>query len=202
MLEQKNSLLDNLKILLAERGLTVAELARISKIPKTTLYGVFSGEFEPKLSTLRILAKIFNVNISQLLGESSLNCSEIKIPILTWDNLNSKTGDVEFIISKNTKYISVEHENNDPLYALLLNSDIYTKYKKGSIFIISYSKNFKSGDIVLISSEESDINFKKIIIESNITYLKSMSDELPITTYSKNIHYVFGIVKEIRTKNH
>lgn len=196
--KEHSKLVQNLKFLLSESGLSSSELAKLAKIPKTTIYTILSGNFEPKLSTLRELAKFFNVNISQLLGEIALNYNEIKIPVLSWRALNTATGEIEFVIKNDTKFISVSHESSDPLYALILESDIYTKYKKGSILIFSHSESFNDGDVILISVNKTPVVLKKAIFESNITYLTSMSEEIPAEKYSEGSSKVFGVIKEIR----
>jgi len=52
-----------------KRGLTLRRLAEISDVHYVSLARLEAGRFDPRLSTLRKLAKALNVTITQLVGE-------------------------------------------------------------------------------------------------------------------------------------
>lgn len=192
------NLISNLERLLAESSLNLRELAGLTKIPVSTLYSIITGSSnDPKLSTLYSISTFFNVNISQLVGEVSLNINEINIPILSWNKINSQKGCVEFDINSTTKFISVECRTKNPMFALYANNNFSYKYKEDSLVIIEISQDFKNGDIILLSINRTNPIFKKAIVEGQHTYLESISYDIPIEKYN-NDYKVFGIVREIR----
>ncbi|MGC0372182.1 MAG: hypothetical protein DGJ47_000889 [Rickettsiaceae bacterium] len=198
MQDYRKNLIANLNHFIKESNLSPAETSKLAAIPKSTLYSLLSGETEPQLSTLYALCNFFNVSFGQILGESPLISNEHQIPILNWPDLNHKTGEIEFSIGPNTTFLTTSIVTKNTLYALLLDKDIYTKYKKGSMFIVENSQEFTNNDIILISIAQGDVTLKKILIESNACFLKSLSDDIPIIPYSKKNSYVFGILREVR----
>lgn len=54
-------------------GMSESELSRKTKIPKTTINRLLSGQTpDPRISTVAALAKYFNISIEQLIGEKPL----------------------------------------------------------------------------------------------------------------------------------
>lgn len=195
--KKQNLLIDNLKLLTSEASLTLPELAKLTKVPRATVYNLFSETHEPRLSTLQELAKFFGVNISQLIGELPLSYSELAIPILQWSDINIETGKIEFSISPKTKFISTDKRNNNQLFALIIESDSYLRYKKGDIIIIEITDNLSNHDIVLVSQNKTKPILKKAIVEGKEIYLESISSTIPLKLFDHTDH-IFGVVRETR----
>ncbi|MDQ3499413.1 MAG: helix-turn-helix domain-containing protein, partial [Actinomycetota bacterium] len=62
-----DSVAANMRRLRAERGLTLSELGRRSKVGKATLSNLEAGRGNPRLETLWALAVAFDVSFGQLL---------------------------------------------------------------------------------------------------------------------------------------
>ena len=198
MAYDSKQLLDNIKLLLKESGLRPPELGRLAKIPPTTIYTMLTGNFEPKLSILCKIADFYNINVSQLIGEIPLNYKGVKVPIISWDSFDATQGSLVLNLNKDTRYISVEASNGDNLFAIEFNSDIYSKYKKGSILVFAHTNKYINGDTILISINKSEPGLKKAIVEANATYLKSLSEDVPLMQLDAQQSYVFGVLKEVR----
>ena len=53
----------------AKRGLSQRALAKVSKVTYVTIARIETGVYDPRLSTLRLLAKALKVKVTDLLDE-------------------------------------------------------------------------------------------------------------------------------------
>ncbi len=58
-----------LKMLREQRGLSLRQLAKIAEVHYVSLARLEAGKFDPRLSTLRKLARTFNATITELVGD-------------------------------------------------------------------------------------------------------------------------------------
>ena len=58
-----------LRVMREQRGLSLRVLSRAAGVGLATLVRLEAGQFDPRLSTLRKLAKALRVTVCQLLGE-------------------------------------------------------------------------------------------------------------------------------------
>lgn len=194
-----DNLIRNIQYLMKESNLNLQELANLTKIPMSTLYSIINGSSnDPKLSTLLGISTFFNINLSQLIGELSLNLNEINIPIVSWENINPKTGIVEINIDFHTKFISVEAIAKNPMFAIYSSNKFSYRYKEDSLIIIEMTDEFKHLDIILLSINKTEPVFKKIIVEGPSVYLQSLSIDIPIIVFDQATCKIFGVVREIR----
>jgi transcriptional regulator with XRE-family HTH domain len=97
----------NIRNFLKKEDLNNAELARLSNIPHSTIYGISSGNsVNPSLYTLADIAAFLKINVSQLIGELPLNLMQIAIPMISWSDINAETSSVDINITNETKFIS------------------------------------------------------------------------------------------------
>lgn len=68
-MDNKNSLSTKLELLRKSKGLTQKDVADILKINRTTYTKYETGVTEPNISSLRILAEIFEVDLNYLLSD-------------------------------------------------------------------------------------------------------------------------------------
>lgn len=197
----RDSLILNLKRLVEETAISLPELSKFTQLPNSTIYSIISGtSSDPRLSTLLSLATFFNVTLSQLIGETPLNGLEHNVPLLSWNDLDPKNG-IEFTITTNTKYISTHYETKNPLFGLNIGSEISYLYKEKSIVIIEASSDFKNGDTVLISINQTSPVIKRIILDGPNSYLEALSGSIPLQKYDKDSSLIFGIIRETRILN-
>lgn len=85
------NLKSNLKLYLASKSMTAAELSRITKVPKATISDWLSGRSPKNLLHLKNIASYFEVSIDELVfghfGSPSLNETETTdlVPFGTFD---------------------------------------------------------------------------------------------------------------------
>ena len=65
-------LLENLKALKAERGMTFKEIADKSHLPESTVKRVFSGDNEPYASTLHRIVKVLGGSLDDILADTNV----------------------------------------------------------------------------------------------------------------------------------
>ncbi len=87
--ELQKNIVQNLKYLLESTKISIQDLSKITKVPISTLYSIINGiSNDPKLSTLYALSEFFDITLSQLIGEISINWNEHNVPIIEWDNID------------------------------------------------------------------------------------------------------------------
>ena len=197
-----DKLVKNINILIKESGINQVELAKLAKIPYSTLNGIVTGSsVNPRLYTLSDLARVFNVHISQLIGEIPLNFSEVTIPILEWHDINITTGSIDFHITQDTRFISCALHSTNLLFALRIEANISDRYKDNSILLIERTTNYINNDLVLLSINQSAPIIKKIIKEGNDVYLESISNNIPLQIFHQETAKIFGVIRETRILN-
>jgi transcriptional regulator with XRE-family HTH domain len=198
----KNLLTKNLNTLIIESKITQIELAKLAKIPYSTLNGLVLGNSaNPRLITLSKIAKVFKLNVSQLIGELPLNFFDVIVPILDWKDLDFNIGTVNFNYYKNTDYISTSLCTKSKLFALQIKNRVSEKYSFNNIIIVEYTQNVNENNEILVSISRSKPIIKKVLKEGNEIYLSSVSHDLPPLKYDKQEMNIFGIIREVRTIN-
>ncbi len=88
------SIKEILTLLVDLHDLNESELSRNSKVSQPTIHRLLSGATpDPRMSTLKLLAKYFQVTIGQLVGVEPLPCNEakphakhlIRLPLISWE---------------------------------------------------------------------------------------------------------------------
>ena len=152
--------------------------------------------FDPSLT----FYPIFNINISQLVGEIPLNFSEVLVPILRWENINIKLATVNFQIDSDTKFIAVSLSNADSLFALHVEHHISEKYCTNDLMVFEQTLEYVNNDEVLLSINRSSPVIKKYIKEGDSVYLKSVSNNIPAQVYDPTNTVIFGVLREVRIR--
>lgn len=188
----------NLDYLLKKMNVTIKDLAAFTEIPASTIYAIMNKTTtEPRLHTIVSIAKFFNINVSQLIGEIPFNYPNINIPILPWSAINNNTGNVELNINTNTQYISTNYKTSNPIFAFQFDASIAYQYKDGGILILEITKNFLSNDIIVVCIKNTQAILKKVIQEGPSIYLESISHNIPAIEFDATMQIV-GIVREVR----
>ncbi|MBY9078267.1 helix-turn-helix transcriptional regulator [Paenibacillus sp. HN-1] len=119
---QVNEIADRLKSLIEEKGLTRYKLAKLTKVPYTTLIKIMDGTTKnPQIETLNAIADYFGVSVDYLTGNSvrSLIEFESEMAGLTLDDLANKAGvrkdfilNIDDIMPDSDDYAAVERIAN------------------------------------------------------------------------------------------
>ncbi len=126
-----------LKKLRKQSGLTQDALAQMLGKRKTTICNYETGYSNPSISTLKLLAQIFNTTTEEILGIASV----------VEDNLNYYSP-VEFVSQKNNNSLFIPEQ-------LVGNGDLFIMQLEDDSLI---SSNLKKGDFILMRREEAPQN--------------------------------------------
>ncbi|MDP1602220.1 MAG: S24 family peptidase [Legionella sp.] len=188
------SLKENLKKLMLRHGnMSVSDLAKATSLPQPTLHQLYSGTTEnPRKKTLEILADYFSVHVNQLTGAAPLPqglSRQIKkqlnihtTPILRWDDLYNWPDKIDF--DKKEEIILDNNESSDTFAIEMIGSSMEPIFPSGCLLIFDANKTAQDRDCVIIYlKEQHQFSVKRILLDGNAAYVKSINPELnDITT--------------------
>lgn len=199
-----------LKHLLNEANISEAELARRTGIAQPMVNRLATGKNKnPKLETLKPIAKYFSVTFSQLLGEEDLPSNEARnnqfttttdsqsfelslldITEVTPTNLTSKT-----IIASNTRV-------SDKAFAVKLNnSALEPRFTANTILTIEPESTWSNNDFVLIHDATTNKASLVQVKEHNqniSTVLQHLDSTKEVFTLDQAKHKVLGVLIEAK----
>lgn len=197
--ESEVVLVSTINTLIAKSNINQITLAKIARIPYTTLNDIMSGDTkDPRLSTLVEIAKVFNITLSKLIGEIPLSFPEKIVPILKLDDIDVKNAIVNFNIMSDTQYTSSSYDTMNKLFALHVGPNISSRYKDNTVIILEEIEKFDNNDLVLLSINNMNPSLKKARKDGGEVYLDSLSKNLPVQPYNKENVKIFGVVRETR----
>ena len=170
--------------LLAETGNVTSN----SKSPsQPVIHRIWSGETtNPKVETLRPIAKYFGVSLSALVGDEPLPNKYIpgsynanitpyqRVPILKWNQVlelpNLPKTSAEIRIPTLLTEVNVGQKG----YAVTIEDTSMEPYfYKGTRLIVNYELTPRSGDFVIVQIEgQKQPHFKQLIMDGHQSYLK------------------------------
>lgn len=173
-------LADNLKFLMHAKKIDAAELNKRTGIALTTINGLRRGDGNPTMTTLAVLAELFQVSIGQLTearlsdNDQYVDNSMIKsIPVVTFAEFNNFIADKKHY--KTSLITSLEPYQADYCYGVKLTNNSMTPFfEKGCIFIVTTNTPVNDGDLVLVQFDENTICVRKIYLEGNDYFFQSM----------------------------
>ena len=208
--------------------ITPAKLSRKSGVDKSLISNYLSGKYKAKQNKLYDLALALNVNEAWLMGYDvtmdrklravDLNNptminnfylekeeSNILIPILEKISPNipiEENNEIEDYIVIPKKLL----ENNLNLFCFKIKDEsMEPDYKKGDILIIRKQDNFNSGDDCIISINNNNAIFKRVIKQNDSIILKPLNNNYEPIFFNKdeiinNYVKIIGVAIEVRRK--
>jgi SOS-response transcriptional repressor LexA len=182
-----------LKALMHEVSITVTELARRTKVGQPVIHRMATGETDnPKVGSLSPIAKFFNVNISQLIGDAPLPADRIKgtynpyyrswkkIPLLNWAQVI--TWPDHLTHSEVSSFISTEANVSDNAFAIRMEDNtMHPCYPKDTLLIIDPNMTAKDKDFIAVHiRDQSKIQFKQAMFDGPDLYLKPINEDFEI----------------------
>ncbi|HTM64521.1 MAG TPA: helix-turn-helix domain-containing protein [Gammaproteobacteria bacterium] len=204
-----DKLSDNLNLLMAKTRINASELARQTGVPASTIKKIRSrNNINPTLATLLPLAKKFDINVSQLIGDSEIPERETKrtlnhetkesyLPLLTWreasvwPNLPNNKQSLSDISSR--KY-------SKQCFTLTIDEDNWEGFSKESVIIIDPEAAIEHRDFVLVHKEGSSTPaLRQVLHDDGNIYLKPIVTDYNVTLLTPQHRFV-GVVIETRKK--
>lgn len=172
-----------LKKLRKQSGLTQDALAQMLGKRKTTICNYETGYSNPSISTLKLLAQIFNTTTEEILGIASIG----------EDTLNHYSP-VEFVSEKNNSFFIPEQlVGSGDLFIMQLEDDslISSNLKKGDFILMSREEVPQNGDLaaVMIKGEKHVLRYY-YCSDGKVTLLTS--EKTPPEVYAETEITVLG----------
>ncbi len=205
-INRENNLSRNILTLIKRSNISEVELAKALEIPYNTVHRLINGKTtDPKVSTLKMIADYFNINLDSLIhGEDpsvsgKANKNITSVPIVDWDLLSSDNF-IESIASINwtswqpVPLVSTE-EMGENSYAIESKKSMAPRFPLGTIFIIDPNAKPIDSDLVLIRMKNnSGVSLRELIIDPPTWQLCPISSKAPALVFCKEEHSIIGIV--------
>ncbi len=176
-----------LKKLLNQANLKESELARRTGVAQQIINRIISGEnTNPKLITLQKISNYFMIPISQLVGDESIDLTNIQvsaehlgwaeIPILNLSDISKRS--LNKLLKKNHPTLLSDIESNGVLFATNTNDDsMDPKFPVNSILIFDAKQKPVNGDFVLIEQNipSNEIKFRQVFFRNNKMYSRCVN---------------------------
>jgi SOS-response transcriptional repressor LexA len=209
----KNTYKSVLGSLMKECDIDDIQLSKHTGVPISTITRTrLAKNSNPTASTLKPLSDFFKVSIDALLGREELPKDRIPgfhqrdkyttsiLPVIKWQDMNSYITNIHsFNESKFLKWVSSEKNTSEGSFAVFIpNGELALFLKKGSTVLIDKSSQVISGDISLIRISERTVALKKILIDGDKLYMKSITPGINTIEPLKDHSQVIGKVIEMR----
>jgi transcriptional regulator with XRE-family HTH domain len=181
-----------LATLIKEQGITEAELSRQTGIPAPTLNRLLAGATpDPRVSTLRPLAKFFNITIDQLLGDLPLTANRLtrpsinrlgaRVPLIAWEQV-SRWEDLtrEEVLVSWENWAVTNASTNAHAYAVQIpHRSLEPRFPYKTILIIDPVRAPEDSDYVLVHHiADSSISLKRLLIDGKTWWLKPLHENI------------------------
>lgn len=203
-----------LRVLMNEVKITVTELARQTGIGQPVIHRMASGETDnPKVGSLSPIAKFFNVNISQLVGDEPLPANRVagshnpyyrswyQVPLLSWEQAAARPermipSDVQCQVS------TVSHVSPQAFAVRMEDTTMAPRYPLGTLLLIEPTLPAQDKDFVAIVVEgEPKVQIKQILMDGNDIYLKPYNNDFETKRVAKP-YQIKGVMIQSLTEYH
>lgn len=200
----KIKLASTLKNLLEKQKLTESELARKTGVGQPVIHRMASGETDnPKIETLRPIAKYFSISIDQLVGDAPLTYDspvfQIEQELFNVPLISLKDATQWPTIQNSPFHVQTDIKITAAAYAIRLkDSTMYPMFPDGTLLIIEPNQPYRHKDFVVAYLEsESQAVFKQLLIDGNHHYLKSVNNEYPLKQLEPS-DKILGVMMQAR----
>ena len=200
---------ENLIKLMALTKISRHELHRQTGVPTSTIQRMCVEEKpNPTISTLKPIAKFFNITLNQLIGDSPLpNDARIgmtfqkqetwhNIPVITWQEaIKWPNGDID-ILSK--PIVSTDINTNENMFALEIPNNDWVGFRKGTILIVDpKSSPLDRGFVIAYKKGLDKATIKKHLIYDGEVYLEPLN-KIFKTVELSNDFLIIGTVVQLK----
>lgn len=180
-----NNLKTNISMILQDlirnKGVSISELARRTKIPQPTIYRIVHGKHQrPHKKTLESLASFFKVSIDQITGIEEItntggSSHTSKIPIFDCNTLinSQKIENTDF------EYIIYEKKIGQHSFALHMpDKSMEPLITKNSLLIIDPDKQPEYRNLVVVKlANFSDVLVRQLIKDAENKYIRPLNQD-------------------------
>lgn len=195
------SLSSNLKTLMSLSQINASELARRTGIAQPIIHRLSTGQnVNPKLATVKPIARYFMISISQLIGEEPLPNDQSfqnltaehrgwnRVPLISWaDAVKWPTPLSQYQNANDAVYISTDAHVSKLAYSLVIKGcAMEPLLPQGTTIIVEPKRKPNNRDFVVVHLQgEEEARLKQVIIDGRDRYLKSLNPDLDEIKVSK-----------------
>lgn len=200
----ENQLSNNLIALMEARQIGGTQLARVTKIPLSTIKNIRKGvHVNPTIETLIPLARYFNVSIEDIINADLTaqarrkpnHCSKIlprPVPVISWEEAIYWTTNV-----LSDKYIFTEKPCKEA-FALSSEQNLSETFSAPGVFLIDPEQKPTHLDYVLVHKVGLDrASIRRFIRDEDRCYLKSLIINNNLVEYDQS-YRLLGVIMEYR----
>jgi SOS-response transcriptional repressor LexA len=202
---KKTKLSITLRTLLHELNLSESELARKTGVCQPVIHRMASGETDnPKIETLRPIAKFFSISLDQLVGDAPLPRDQ---PIF---RVESEIYSLPLISLKEAlcwpqteqpinTFVQTDAKTSSLAYGVRLkDSTMYPMFPDGTLLIIEPTQESKHRDFIVAHlKNQPQAIFKQLLIDGKDRYLKAVSSDYPTKKLGIN-DKILGVMLQAR----
>jgi len=199
-------LAENLSLLMKEKNITEAELARGTGISQQLCNHILTGRtLSPKIETIITLSEFLKITVGQLVGAEPLHIGNKQrsfsvIPLLAGSDIIHWVKDGVISQKKDTTWISCDLDPSLRTYAIKLDASHEPLYDKNSILIVKVTDDYIPNMHVIVSFDGSSISIRTYAVDRTNIYLRPILSGLP-TVQLKKTYHLLGTVIETRIPN-
>lgn len=168
------------------------DIVKKTRIGSATISRLLSDDTaNPTIDTLNELAKLFEVNVAQLIGESPLstkivdpkNIPQSSIPLLNFTTVGAFIAHNE--IPENCERVTTDMEISELLFAIKMNDDsMKPLFPNGTTLIFKKSETFKDYSYVLVEISGNYV-IKQLILDPPNLFIRSINPDIAISSLTK-----------------
>ena len=164
---------NNIKVLMQKHDLTIENLSQTLNLSVSTINRLLvSAKIDPKLSTLRPIAKFFGISIDELIGDRPLSLKPgdsasgfddkqviIQVPLIHWEQVSKAKALVPTLNFHNwNNWATAADTTGEHAYALQVSqASLPPPFYFQSILIIDPTKEMRDSDYVVVINEENPL---------------------------------------------
>jgi transcriptional regulator with XRE-family HTH domain len=191
LIANKRKLSENIKKLMAIRGVTLSDLSKEFKVSLSTLHRIVEGITKrPKYSIIVKIATFFNITINELIGENEIEWGKVggllntifiegqKIPLCLWKVGRNK----ELYEAAKCENILITSPKDKKNFALKIKDTLISSlFPKGSILVCNPTIIPSNNSyVVALVAHSATMILRKLLIKSNGYYLAPVNSTLDL----------------------
>lgn len=190
-----------LRQLIAEKQITISQLARSTGILQPVLHRMTTGNTNnPRIDTLLPLANYFNIRVEQLIGDIPLSQKNVfrYFPLRKWDKL---TQTIKRADDSATYFLTEKDVSDNAFFLLVKDSTMIPLFNEDSLILIDPSLKPKNKDYVIVNVENHrEPMLRQLLLNGSEFYLKPLNPLFKtIFLNQKTRHRFLGVVIDILT---
>ncbi len=195
----------NVHRLMRANGMSEAELARQSGIPQPTLHKILSGKTDdPRASTLKALASVFEISIDELLSEvetprpPNLASNTQSLAIVSWSECINAVNFITNLTPTNWSNWIISEYVSPNAYGLLSKASMEPYFPKGTILVIDPDTVAEDGDkVVVLYPHTQEATLRQLSIDGPSKLLLPLNANSEPTSFEKNIKLLGVVMKSV-----